>query len=502
MTPTPDNPWGIRFMAMFHMSNDSGLFRTAIQLTAMGAVREGVKWQDREGTVWVPLYEAKMIHQFDHRWATYEKNGVDLRDVMPEEKTDPGYVPSPRYWVPEKEVEIRLNAKGWNRGWLMGWRDICRSTDERTVIAGVIPRVGVGNNFPIFSAGNGLNVNQLVCLVANLSSLTLDFTARHKVGGTHLNFFIGEQLPILSPGQYSQADIAFIVPRVLELTYTAHDLEPFAVDLGYHGPPFPWDPERRSHLRAELDAYYAKLYGLTRDELRYILDPADVMGPDYPSETFRVLKDKEMKAFGEYRTARLVLAAWDRLERGESLTTVAPNISTAQVFRAAHFPATDMERALCELALGIVQHTPSIRGEQHLQAMILATIPEVMPALLMGKDKDIFLHNRDTFRAFILPEGQRLGWRMILNHLERQGAIVISDRAKQHQLTPGTSFSQYPIRQSAEVIQQLVSYALKACDTLNEWKNAPATIQKKNAHIQRQFEVIRRFFDPEWREAA
>lgn len=64
--------------------------------------------------------------------------------------------------------------------------------------------------------------------------------------------------------------------------------------------------------RAELDAYYARLYGLTRDELRYILDPKDVMGDDYPSETFRVLKEGEMRTYGEYRTRRLVLAAWDR----------------------------------------------------------------------------------------------------------------------------------------------------------------------------------------------
>jgi hypothetical protein len=67
-------------------------------------------------------------------------------------------------------------------------------------------------------------------------------------------------------------------------------------------------------LRAELDAYYAHLYGLDRDELRYILDPADIMGEDYPSETFRVLKNNEMRAYGEYRTSRLVLEAWDRLE--------------------------------------------------------------------------------------------------------------------------------------------------------------------------------------------
>ena len=93
----------------------------------------------------------------------------------------------------------------------------------------------------------------------------------------------------------------------------AHDLEPFARDLGYDGKPFTWNSERRALLRSELDAYYAKLYGLTRDELRYILDPADIYGDDYPSETFRVLKNNETRQFGEYLTRRLVLEAWDRL---------------------------------------------------------------------------------------------------------------------------------------------------------------------------------------------
>ena len=109
------------------------------------------------------------------------------------------------------------------------------------------------------------------------------------------------------------ADNSFDKHR-LELTYTSHSLAPFARDLGYTGPPFAWDAPRRADLRADLDAFYARSYGLTRDELRYILDPADVMGPSYPSETFRVLKEKEIRAHGEYRTRRLVLAAWDRME--------------------------------------------------------------------------------------------------------------------------------------------------------------------------------------------
>ena len=157
------------------------------------------------------------------------------------------------------------------------------------------------------------NAKLISCLLANLDSLTFDFVARQKVGGTHLKFFTMRQLPVIPPEAYTSEDIEFISNRVLELVYTAWDMQPFAQDMGYDGEPFIWDSQRRALLRAELDAYYAKLYGLTRDELRYILDPSDVYGPDFPSETFRVLKNNETKKYGEYRTQRLVLAAWDML---------------------------------------------------------------------------------------------------------------------------------------------------------------------------------------------
>jgi len=215
---------------------------------------------------------------------------------------------------------------GWMDGrsprWMMGWRDITNATNERTVIASVIPRAGVGNNMPLmFFAPSDAKGTQ-AALLGNLCALVFDFVARHKVGGTHLNYFIYKQLPVLSQDRYTAAALEFIVPRVLELTYTAYDLKPWADDLAAYdlrlaaerGRPFAWNPERRAQLRAELDAYYAKLYGLTRDELRYILDPKDVRGEDYPSETFRVLKEGELRAYGEYRTRRLVLDAWDNLQ--------------------------------------------------------------------------------------------------------------------------------------------------------------------------------------------
>ena len=217
--------------------------------------------------------------------------------------------------------------------WLMGFRGITNATNERSYISTVVPRLAAGNSLPLMHTS--WDAPYIAALQANLASLALDFVARQKIGGTNLNFFIVKQFPVLPPERYTPADLAYIVPRVLELTYTAHDMQAWADDLlaampsadprpsEHHGtplPPFPWNPERRAQLRAELDAYYARLYGLTRDELRYILDPADVMGADYPSETFRVLKNSELREFGEYRTQRLVLEAWDRLANLSSST--------------------------------------------------------------------------------------------------------------------------------------------------------------------------------------
>lgn len=198
--------------------------------------------------------------------------------------------------------------------WLMGWRNIARATDERSFISDVMPLAGVGHSMPLWSLN--ATAAQSAAFLGNMSALVFDFCVRQKLGGTNMTFGYVKQFPTLPPDSYTEADLAYIVPRVLELTYTAHDLAAWAQDLGHSGPPFPFNPDRRAQLRAELDAYYARLYGLTRDELRYILDPSDIMGDDYPSETFRVLKNGELREFGEYRTQRLVLAAWDQLSAG------------------------------------------------------------------------------------------------------------------------------------------------------------------------------------------
>ncbi len=154
-------------------------------------------------------------------------------------------------------------------------------------------------------------------MISVLNSMVLDFVARTAIGGAALGFFHLKQLPILPPDKFAyevfpkHTYATLIVPRVLELTYTSHDLESFARDLGYEGPPFIWDDERRHHLKSELDAIYAHMYKLERDELEWILDAP------YPSASFPTLKKNEMKEFGEYRTQRYVLAAYDQMARGE-----------------------------------------------------------------------------------------------------------------------------------------------------------------------------------------
>ncbi len=166
----------------------------------------------------------------------------------------------------------------------------------------------MGNNLPV-SLLQDVGSEHAACLVACISSLVFDFAARFKVGGTHLNFFIAHQLPVLAPRSYSapapwspaQPLRDWLFPRVLELTYTALDLAPFARDLGYAGPPFRWDEERRFLLRCELDAAFFHLYGIDQADASYILD------------TFPIVRRKDEKLHGFFRTKDLILDLHSRL---------------------------------------------------------------------------------------------------------------------------------------------------------------------------------------------
>lgn len=296
------NTWGIRLRTMFHKTNasESGDLKSASDLS------------EREATSdeWIPVYEGDFGFQFNHRYSTMDDGR--MRGLSADEYQNSSFLPQLELLV--KRGAFRSYLERWSvpaaSSSFLGFRRVARSTDERTVIATVLPFVPTTYGW-ILTIQPSSSQQALLC--ANYNALVFDYCLRNALSQPSIPQGVFEQLPIIPPQRYTQADRAFIVSRVLELTYTAHDLAGWAKDLGYEGSPFRFDPERRALLRAELDAYYARLYGLDRDELHYILDPADVMGSDYPSETFRVLKNNDIKAFGEYRTRRLVLEAWDRL---------------------------------------------------------------------------------------------------------------------------------------------------------------------------------------------
>jgi hypothetical protein len=278
------SPWAFTGMLMFMMNTASRTyFRTKEQLEAEGWTLNGNRYV-KDSADMLPLYEAKMMHHYTHRWASYDgvvggddDEKLSVSGLSLDELRTPDALPRPRYWVATDAVDDRLKDR-WDRGWLLGWRDICRSTDERTVIAAVIPKAAVGDTFLLALPQQPPDVAAL--LLGILASFVFDYVARQKVGGTHLKFHVFKQLPVLPPQTFDEKRAwtgdqslgAWVRSRAVELTYTAWDMEPFARDCGDRGAPFVWDEARRFRLRAELDAAMFHLYGITREEdVRYIM---------------------------------------------------------------------------------------------------------------------------------------------------------------------------------------------------------------------------------------
>ena len=320
--------WPVKYSTMFHMTNDSVLFRTRTELEEQeGAYPLGGNVFGSPSGNWLPLYVGRMIHQFDHRAASVEVNEANLHNaalsgsITEEQKADSNFVPTPQYWVPENEVDLPSGIE-----WTIGFRDIARATDARTIIAAVVPKAGFGNKAPLLLP-ESVDAYQSYAdlIVANLNSLVLDFVARSKVHSTRVNWFIAEQFPVISPDKFesvrfgAKSAAEIVRQAVLELTYTAHDMAPFARDMGYVDdagntkPPFVWDKERRLALRARLDAVFFHLYGIIdRNDIRYIYS------------TFRIVEREEKATYsGVYRSCELCLAWVNALQAGEPDAEIA-----------------------------------------------------------------------------------------------------------------------------------------------------------------------------------
>ena len=255
----------------------------------------------------LPLYEAKYLYQFDHRYSGAEKVTESARDPLATMKT------SKR--VARNEVMRRLQQRGISAKWLVGFRRIASATNERTAIMAVLPRSAVGNTINIAFNLDALHAS---FLASNVNSFPFDFACRQKVTGTDVNLWVFEQLPVIRPEEMvlptrwaRDTNLAhWLASRVLELTYTAWDLEPFARELGYQGSPFRWSGERRFLLARELDAAFFHLYGLSREDTEYVMD------------TFPIVRKNDEQIHGKYRTKRAILEIYDAM--AEAVRTGKP----------------------------------------------------------------------------------------------------------------------------------------------------------------------------------
>lgn len=306
----PDgNPWGLSFsQGLFNMSSDSELFHSADDLA--GATFDGWAYR-RGGTNYVPLYEGKLLWHFDHRFSTYRgATAAQLRmqtlpRITDNEHDDPDLESLARYWVASKELADKVDGR-WEAEWLLGWRDITGMEKVRTFVPAVLPLSAVGHVFPLVFPKDASRAPYLHGL---WSSIVFDYISRQKLSGTHMTYSVIHQLATPAPGAFGEPAPwqphdslgEWLIPYVLELSCTSTRLQPYAKDLGDNGAPFRWQPPRRAQLRADLDACFLHVYGLSRDEAEHVLD------------SFPIVRKYDERDFGEFRTKRLVLEAYDRM---------------------------------------------------------------------------------------------------------------------------------------------------------------------------------------------
>jgi len=326
--PINGNPWGISFkQGLFNMTSDSHLFKSQNQMIEMGFELDGnhfVKGKER----YLPLYEGKMVQNYDHRTADVRvSKDAQQRKGQPEQISigdhkNPFRYAIPSSWVSLTDCNEAMGGKAYNK-WFLGFSSVTSPTNSRSFIPCLIPHSGVGNSFPIFVIEKE-NIKLASALYAGTSSFILDFNARQKIGGVNLNFFYVKQFPVIPPETYTHPACLLlgksVTACVLELSYTAYDLQPFAKDCGYDGPPFIWDEERRFEIRCELDALYFHLYLGTQSDwqtqgskelLSYLPTPRNAV--EYIMETFPIVKRKDEKEFGEYRTKIRILEIYDQM---------------------------------------------------------------------------------------------------------------------------------------------------------------------------------------------
>ncbi|MCZ7620316.1 MAG: SAM-dependent methyltransferase [Myxococcota bacterium] len=348
--PPEENPWGASFTRLFDMSNDSGLFRTREQLEQDGWTLEGNIFE-KDGERMLPLYEGRLGHQFNHRFA--QQPDGQLVEVGRKELSDPNFLVETHYWVNEGATLERLDRRDLGcRSALLGFRRVARDTDERTCIATLF---GFGAASYGWILSLGPDASALTSLLATYNSFSFDYLLRSSLSQPSIPQGVFEQVACPRPDVYRRTSSwsgpenveDWLRPRVLELTYTAWDLAPFAQDLGYDGPPFRWDEARRFQLRCELDAAFLHLYLGPPEDWQTNAPPEPPRRLPHPRaaaahilDSFPIVQRKDEATHGEYRTKRVILEIYDALQK--AIDTGVPYPSRLDPPPPTHVPPIPM----------------------------------------------------------------------------------------------------------------------------------------------------------------
>jgi hypothetical protein len=264
-----------------------------------------------------------MVGPFDHRQAdvvispTATVRRAQGRPLTDADHDDPDRSAQPQFFVAKQAVHARLATSIGDKGWTVAFCDVTSATNERTVIAAAIPFAGAADTLPVVGVAER-DPELTASFLAGLNTFVFDYIARQKIGGLHLRFGYIEQLVMPPPSLFRQGapwapavqSSRWVTDRVLELSFTSTDMRAMAVDLGYHGSPFRWNPERRTVLRAELDAAFFHLYGLAQEDVDYVM------------ETFPIVKRRDEEQHGHYRTKALILDVYWKM--ADAIATGVP----------------------------------------------------------------------------------------------------------------------------------------------------------------------------------
>jgi hypothetical protein len=508
-----DHGWAVYYMRLIDYSDHSDLLILMDSPISAAEVDDDL----------CPVYESKLFHGFDHHYAAYATNN-DVHVLGNDSKGDPSLSVVPKYYLREDYFTSIMAKYDYQKPWILALREVTANTNERTSIC---TPLRVGPSFRNTTVTLGFPRNRpSEMLVANFNSYIFDYLARQKLSGNHLSYRLLLQLPTLSPISYRGLFApAAIVSRVVELCYFAQDLEPFAVDCGYDGPPFRWDEERRFQIRCELDAAYFHLYlgsdeewGADNPTLREMFPtPRDAV--DYIMDTFPIVRRKdEAKYNGEFKTKNTILKIYDEMTEAirtgqpyqtwldpppgpptadgnfiplaqwtEDLNTShihAPRVSESSTSHPRVvdpvFPGTDLDKILCACLLDFAQAESTLTEEQNLDKVILAMQADLCRNFLSGDDSRWYEESLANVPSGLIADtDSKPPWQLLLSSLMANRSLAkIGDY-----ISPGENFD--AVRQSLpEVHDQFLSLVAKAAERFREISEDHETDESTRSVVQ------------------